>query len=169
LAAAEWQLVEPKHDPPWHALAKQAWDHIARYAFGLPTSLGVWAERTVRVQPCLCDIWHDHVLFEGDTVSGLIDFGSVKWDHVAVDVARLLGSLVGDDAEGWATGLAAYRSVRRFTDEDEKLAHFLDRTGVVVGAMNWLLWLYQEERRFEDDDGVAKRLGVLVGRLEKMN
>src|SRR5438874_648348 len=36
--------------------------------------LAPWADRPVPVQPCLCDIHHDHVLFAGDEVTGIIDY-----------------------------------------------------------------------------------------------
>ncbi len=51
----------------------------------------------VPIQPCIGDIWHDHILFLGDGVSGLVDFGGMRADTVAGDIARLLGSLVADD------------------------------------------------------------------------
>jgi len=48
----------------------------------------------------------------------------------------MLGSLVEDSEEGWQTGLAGYRTVAPLTDEEAALAHVLDRTGVVVGAVS---------------------------------
>lgn len=51
------------------------------------------ADVSFRLQPCIRDIWHDHVLFDGDRVTGLIDFGAMQIDTPATDIARLVGSL----------------------------------------------------------------------------
>ena len=48
----------------------------------------------VPVQPCLRDVWHDHILFDGDAVSGIIDPAAARTDTVAADISRLVGSLV---------------------------------------------------------------------------
>ena len=50
--------------------------------------LAAWVNRAVPVQPCLCDVWHDHVLFTGNAVTGVIDYGAMKLDHPAVDLRR---------------------------------------------------------------------------------
>ena len=124
------------------------------------------------LQPCVCDIWHDHVLFEGEQVSGLIDFGAMRAETVAADVARLLGSLVGDEPAGWKAGLAAYESVRPLSEAEAVLVSALDQSGVLLGGVNWLRWIYVEGRKFEDRAAVlarlahlATRLGELVGRI----
>ena len=119
------------------------------------------------LQPCLCDVWHDHVLFDEDYVTGIIDYGAMKIDHPAVDVARLLGSFVEDDPAGWATGIAAYRKVRPFTAEEEELARVLDLAGTTVGASVWLRWLFHDGKEFADRAAAARRLEVLVKRIEK--
>jgi Ser/Thr protein kinase RdoA (MazF antagonist) len=119
------------------------------------------------LQPCLCDVWHDHVLFERDGLTGLIDYGSAKVDHAAVDLARLLGSLVGDDAKNWAIALRAYRMVRPLAAEEEELSHFLDETGTVLGVANWLRWLCHSERQIEDRGAAAERLRVLAERMDR--
>jgi Ser/Thr protein kinase RdoA (MazF antagonist) len=149
---------------PW---AGRAWELLpARVARTLAT-LASWSRRPVRVQPCLCDVWHDHVLFVGDEVSGLVDYGAVKPNHVAADLARLLGSLVGEDRSRWQVGLDAYRRLCPLSEDEEKLAVLLDRTGSVLGAVNWLRWLYHERRAFADRAAVAARLAEIVLRLEK--
>jgi Ser/Thr protein kinase RdoA (MazF antagonist) len=102
-------------------------------------------------------------------VSGIVDYGSVKLNHVAADLARLLGSLVGDDPPRWQVGLRAYREIGRLSEEEAALAGLLDRTGVVLGAVNWLRWLYHDRKEIEDRHAVAGRLAEAVMRMEQMS
>ncbi len=125
------------------------------------------ADRRVDVQPCLCDVWHDHVLFRGESVSGLVDFGSLRPDHVTADLARLLGSLAGDDRPAFGKGMDAYHAVRPLLPGDAATVLLLDRAGTLLGVTNWLRWLYHERRQYEDRGRVADRLAELVRRAEK--
>ena len=50
------------------------------------------ADRIIRVQPCLRDARPEHFLFEGDRLSGLVDYGAMGVDSVAGDLARLWAS-----------------------------------------------------------------------------
>ena len=124
-----------------------------------------WADRTWPLRPCLCDVWHDHVLFDGDRVTGMIDYGAMKIDHPAVDVARLLGSLVEDDLEGWAMALTVYREVRPLSDDEAELARALDVTGTIAAAAVWLRWLYYDGKEFEDRAAAGRRLESIAVRL----
>jgi homoserine kinase type II len=175
-AAAEWQeLRRSGWRPRWDAgagdpvrpVAERAAALIDRRVAEVSERLRLRAERRWPLQPCLCDVWHDHLLFEGDRLTGLIDYGAAKVDHPAVDVARMFGSLVPDDPAAWEEGLRAYRSVRPFGDEEADLALELDETGTVIGAATWLRWLYEEFRPFADRAAVARRLATLVGRMER--
>ena len=74
----------------------------------------------VTAQPCIRDIWHDHVLYVGAEVSGFVDFGALRMDHVAADISRLVGSLVGDDPHRRAAALAAYAATSPLTDADHR-------------------------------------------------
>jgi Ser/Thr protein kinase RdoA (MazF antagonist) len=161
-------LAVAENGDPLRPIVERAWRRLTPAIEQVPLRLQHWLGGTLRVQPCLCDLWHDHLLFEGDRLTGLIDYGAVKIDHVAVDLSRMLGSLVGDDADGWRTGLQAYRRLAPLTEEEEELAHALDETGIVLGLANWLRWLYNEKRDFADRTAVARRLAELVTRLETL-
>jgi Ser/Thr protein kinase RdoA (MazF antagonist) len=172
----EWSaLVRAGSRPPFaavapsavHRHAERAWRLLQYWADWVPRMLGPWAERVVPLQPCLCDVWHDHVLFDGDTVTGLVDFGAAKVDHVAVDLARLLGSMADDDQRLAAAGLHAYRRVRPLSLEAEALVGVLDRTGTIVALATWLKWLYRDRRPLDDPEQAARRLAELVKRVEE--
>ncbi len=90
-----------------------------------------------RLQPCLRDVWHDHLLFNGSRLVGIIDYAALGLDTVAVDLARMLGSLLADDEPRWTVALAAYREIAPLAIEEEQLARVLDRTGVIVAWANW--------------------------------
>ena len=120
------------------------------------------------LQPCIRDIWHDHVLFLDGQVSGIVDFGAMRVDNIATDIARLLGSLVGDEREGWRQGLEAYETVRPISEHEGRLIKAFDRSGVVLALVNWLRWIYLEKRIFERRDAVEARFDELLPRLERL-
>lgn len=128
-----------------------------------------WRGVELPVQLCLHDVWHDHVLFTGDRVTGLIDFGAVGFDSPMIDVSRLLGSLVRDDRERWAQGLAAYETVRPLSELEREAIDLFDTTGTVVSASNWLVWLWpkagQKPPTIDDRPAALERLRRLVERL----
>jgi homoserine kinase type II len=175
-AAAEWQALrhsgwQPLQGAdaadPVRPVAERALVLLDGHVAEVAGRLQPRAERHWPLQPCLCDVWHDHLLFEGDRLTGLVDYGAAKVDHPAVDVARMLGSLVPDDPAAWRVGLGAYRAVRPLGDDEAELARALDETGAVIGVATWLRWLYEEARPFEDRAAVARRLASLVGRIER--
>ena len=148
-------------------IAKKSWQMLSLWTPKLPLAFAPWINQEPPLQMCLCDIWHDHLLFEGDRLTGLIDFGSVKLDHVAVDLARMLGSLVEDKKDLRSIALDAYASIRPLTNQDMSLVDMLDRTGCVLALVNWLTWLYWDDRAFDDYAAVAARMSKLVNRIEK--
>ena len=119
--------------------------------------------------PAIRDIHDEHVLFQDDTVTGMVDFGALRIDSVAVDISRLLGSMAGDIEASWQTGLAAYQSVSLITDQTLRLVTIFDRSTVVLSGVNWLKWILLEKRQFDDFDRVLARLRVTVDRLRHLN
>jgi len=155
----------PEELDPVTAVARRIWLLLPPFLPEIRLRLECWTDKR-RLQPCICDIWHDHVLFSGANVSGIIDYGSMRIDHPATDLARMLGSLIGDHQSMFAVGIAAYRQVRPFDDVEATLARVLDWTGMVLGAANWLHRLYREKRYYEDRTLVAKRMQALFDRME---
>lgn len=125
--------------------------------------------RDVALQPCLRDIHDGHVLFEGDEVSGLIDFGSMSIDNATCDVARLLGSLVGDDVGRRQDALTAYEEVRPLTMNDRVMIRVWDRSTTLLSGMNWLEWIFLDRRSFADYHVIGERLEKISGRLRYLS
>lgn len=161
LARAVTDAVRPDLAP----LARQFVDLLPR---GVPLASGLLAplaDVPFALQPCLRDIWHDHVLFVDDAVTGLIDFGAIDIDSPAGDVARLLGSLVGDDPVGWRRGLDAYTAVRPLSADERQAIIALDTSSTVLAGCNWIHWIYVDGREFSDPAQVERRFRRLLERL----
>lgn len=161
------------------ALGAVDWPEARRLAHGLLAGFNATApaclallDRVEHVETalqfCLRDIWHDHVLYSDDRVTGVIDFGALRVDSVATDVARLLGSLVRDDEAGWELGLAAYHDIRPLNRDERILVAAFDRSSVVLTGMNWLVWIFVERRQLADRGAVLARMGETLGRLEHL-
>lgn len=151
----------------WPGLESRAREILRRFDIGaddLASSLRAAAAVEVPLQPCIRDIWHDHVLFRGAEVTGLIDFGSLQVDNVASDVARLMGSLVGDDSRQWQKGLEAYVAVRSLSADELRLIEAFDRSTVLMAGLNWLEWIYRQRRQFSDPEVVLQRVDAILRR-----
>lgn len=123
---------------------------------------------TMPIQPCVRDIWHDHVLFTGDEITGIVDFGAMRLDSRVFDIARLLGSLVGDDRDAWRLGLESYEQLLPLSAEEARLVQLADATTVLLSAMNWARWVCLDQRKFDDPAAVLTKLDGLLPRLERM-
>ncbi|MEZ6115055.1 MAG: phosphotransferase [Pirellulaceae bacterium] len=120
----------------------------------------------MRVFPCARDIWWDHVLFQDDMVSGVIDFGSLQIDTPAVDLARYLSSIrlaIGND---WSFAFAAYRNRHPLSLDEERLVRLLASINPVLSAANWLKWLFLDGKTFPNSTAVHQRLHDLAKQLE---
>lgn len=139
-----------------------------RFAPAIEAELERFRLLSFSLQPCLRDVWHDHVLFTGDRVTGLIDASACRAENVAADLARLLGSLVGNDARSWEFALNEYQKHRRLTLDELGLMAVLDRSGVLLSGMTWLDWLCLQQRTFAAPERISERLARIVGRMERL-
>jgi Ser/Thr protein kinase RdoA (MazF antagonist) len=119
----------------------------------------------VPIQSCIRDIHREHVLFAGNHVTGLIDFGAMRPDCCAGDIARLIGSLAGDDEQLWAVGIDAFRQVFPLSDSERHLARVYDASSVLLSGMNWLDWVFVDGRQFADRAAVMSRFEEIADRL----
>lgn len=118
------------------------------------------------LQPCLKDIWHDHVLFTKDEVTGLVDASACRSDSIATDLSRLLGSFCGIDRQLWDVAFKEYETHRHLSIEEKILVEVLDRSGVLLSGMNWVEKFRRNESDRKDFPRIAKRLKLIVQCLE---
>ncbi len=150
-------------DDPITPHAQAAWNRLPANLAEAKPLLAAWLERPVDLQPCIVDVWHNHILFDDCQVTGVIDFAAAKVDHVAADLARLLGSLIPDQPARMEAALDSYLGIRLLPDRN--LVYLLDRSGLVASIANWLRRLYAENEPIVDANAVANRLASLVQRL----
>jgi Ser/Thr protein kinase RdoA (MazF antagonist) len=138
---------------------------FSRHSKTIAAELRAAARLTVRVQPCLRDVWHDHLLFEGHRVTGIVDPGAARSDTVAADLSRLVGSLVADDRRRWEVAIEAYECVRPLTSEERQLIGVLDRSGTLLSGMTWLARRYLADSTFPQPERVVERMQQIAARL----
>jgi len=139
-------------------------DHSVRLLHACRNQIQAVGLPATKLVPCIRDVWHDHVLFTGDDVSGIIDFGAMQIESPASDIARLLGSLVGDDQRAWEFALQVYRTKRPLSDVELAMTRALDIANVTFSGINWVRWLYEDRRHFADIELVQKRLAAIEDR-----
>jgi len=131
----------------------------------LPNLLKPVVGKPLPLQPCIRDIWHQHVLFHDDHVTGIIDFGAMRIETVAFDFARLLGSLRSQSRDLQQTAIEAYTSLRALSDLEMQTMVAALNAASTLSALTWVRWLVVEGRKFEDISHVHGRLEELCTTL----
>ncbi len=126
-------------------------------------------EVPMNLQWCLGDIHQGNLLFIGDNVTGIVDFGAAKVDSVAVDIARLAGSLAGADRDIWTTCLQVYDEVCPLSPGEMAAIAVYDSAGLLATSANWLRWHFVENRVFADRPTVQLRLEELLPKLRAIS
>lgn len=131
-------------------------------------SLREAAGRTVPLQPCLRDARPEHFLFEGDRVTGLIDFGAMGVDCVAGDLTRLMGEWLDGDAAARAEALAAYERIRPLDAGEAALIDAFATSSAMLIGEHWIRWQYLERRTFDDPSAVVQGIARGLAQLERL-
>jgi Ser/Thr protein kinase RdoA (MazF antagonist) len=141
---------------------------VERTVGAVVTEVEQAADVPLPLQWCLRDVKSDHVLFTGERVTGLIDFGAAAIDSVAGDLARLARSLAGDDQQIWLSALDDYEASKALTTAERRAIDCYDRGGTLAAAANWLRWLFVEERSFSRHEIVQTQLRWLRDQLRAL-
>ena len=120
---------------------------------------------TTRLQPVLRDARPDHLLFQADRLTGLVDYGAMGLDPVAADLSRLLAGWLGEDRSPRAEAIAAYHAIRPLGPADDALIAALERSSALLGGGRWAIWHFVEGRRFQDPSAVSRGLTAGLERL----
>ena len=160
--------VERLSDPEFASLAREILAGFVALNAAVENELFRAATLTTRLQPAIRDVWSDHILFTENSVTGMVDFGALRIDSVAVDISRLLGSLAGDDSLLRQRGLQAYEAVNQPDDDVHQLVQIFDRATTVLAGMNWLQWICLQGRKFHDRAAVLERLRVTCQRMRHL-
>ena len=124
--------------------------------------------RVVSLQPCLRDARPEHFLFEGDRVSGLVNFGAMGVDCVAGDLARLMGEWLDGDISARAEALAAYEQIRPLDAAEAFLIEAFASSSALLIGEHWIRWHYIEGRRFDDPTAVARGIARGLAHIERL-
>jgi len=152
-----------------HAAAAYRWFGLARtVAPRLLDRLTRASALVIRLQPCLRDARAEHFLFEGDRLSGLVDFGAMGVDSVAGDLARLIGEWFEGGTAARGDALAAYERIRPLQPAETTLIGVFESSADLLIGERWLRWHYLENRRFDDPQAVSKGLVRGLKRLERL-
>jgi hypothetical protein len=151
--------------------ARRAWWAVSHHRRAVTAALRRWEPVRFALGPCLRDVRWEHVLFEDGRVSGIVDYGALAEDHVAVDLARYLGdSPAANSEEVLAAAAASYRQARgrgRSTAFPDEFLRDLTRAGVVCSLIGWLVRLRPGGGAAVPTDaaGVAARIERLLDRV----
>ncbi len=112
---------------------------------------------------CWGDAWRGNFLFDGNEVTGLIDFAAATIDTPLLDVARLSGSIPGTAVDR-QVAIDAYSQVRPLSETDRQTIAAFDLSGVVLSLANWLRW-YEVDLPVTKTPAAAERIQHLVTRI----
>ena len=118
-------------------------------------------QQSAMIQPWHGELHRQHILFNQDNVSGIIDFTALKFDHPAADVSRFLGEYPAfiDD------GVAAYHAAGGSATVTPHLVRLLAVTGDLAAAGTWLRKLHRGQVSQSLKPAVRDRLKRSLTRL----
>lgn len=153
--------IQRESNPELQQVAWELWQRVSFRSPGLFERGQPLGRLEFTIRPILGDVWHDNLIFADSGFSGFVDYTAIQDDAVSVDLARLLGSLRLGGETPWEAGLAAYQSVSPLSLEEQKIIPWLHESGLVLGGLNWLKWIFVHRREFSRPAAVLQRMREL--------
>jgi homoserine kinase type II len=125
------------------------------------------ARLTVSLQPCVRDARPEHFLFQGNDVSGLVDFGAMGVETVAADLARLTGEWISENQSLCDLAVAAYEQIRPLDPSERALSTAFEAAADLLIAGHWLTWRFLDKRQFEDPRAFERGIARGLERLKR--
>ena len=140
--------------------------HFWRLVPHLLPPLQIAAHLPVPWLPAIRDLRPEHLLFTGEQLTGILDFGALRWESPMLDLARLLSGCQQPTSEWVAAALASYHEVRPLDDSELHLLEPLLASVTLMSALTLLDWLILEQKPFSHPQLLIRRLAVLLRQLE---
>jgi homoserine kinase type II len=125
------------------------------------------ARLAVPLQPCLRDARPEHFLFQGNEVSGMVDFGAMGVETVAADLARLTGEWFADNQSLRTLAVAAYEEIRPIDPSEAALSVAFEAAADLLIAGHWLAWEFLDQRQFDDPMALPQGIARGLERLQR--
>ncbi|MCA9038967.1 MAG: phosphotransferase [Planctomycetaceae bacterium] len=151
---------------PWQKWVHEYLEYFVRCSNPISLELSEAMTWQVPLQPCLRDVWHDHILLENDQVTGIIDPSATRTENVSIDLARLLGSFLSLDDPLWGIALHAYQQKRSLNTAEIRLVEILYRSSTLLSGLSWIERLTGSEPDLYHDSRVCNRLEYLLTSLK---
>lgn len=84
------------------------------------------------------DLWREHFLFDGDGLTGIIDFTASKISWPGLDLSRSLGTFLLDEDPRWESAVERYRSVAGPNEIEFNDIRVTHRVSTLLSAMHYV-------------------------------
>ena len=151
--------------PPVREKFQEIIGHARRLLDRAASWLELIEKQRFRTQIVLRDARPDHFLFSGDHLNGLIDFGAIGQDNVAVDLARLLNEWFPGDKVLFDRALSLYQKEHPLTNFEIRLVDTLGLAGAVLGGLAWIDLYFHQGRAEGREEEFQNALDHAINRL----
>ncbi len=154
------------HAPTGFALR---WIGLARRLAGdIDARVRSAVSREVVLQPCLRDARPEHFLFEGEHLTGLVDFGAMDIETIAADLARLIGEWLEGDRLARRDALGAYEAIRLLDPAELALIDVFEASAAILIGERWSRWHFFQHRTFDDPQAVARGIAKSIAQMDRL-